>query len=65
MAKFKVAIEESLVSVLWVEADTETEAANKAFEIFHDDGEIRQEVAGYRVSVAAKDGEFEHWEDVQ
>ena len=65
MANFKVAIEEHLVSVLEVEANTETEAADKAFELFHEDGELRQEIAGYRVSVADKNGEFEHWEDVQ
>ena len=63
--KFKVAIEERLVSVLYVEAETEEKAIDKAFDQFHADGDIRQEIDGYMASVAEPDGEFIDWTEVK
>ena len=65
MKEFKVAIEERLASVLYVEAESEEEAVDKAFEQFHADVGIRQEIDGYMASVAEPDGEFVDWTEVK
>lgn len=63
--QFKVAIEERLVSVLYVEAENEEEAIDKAFDQFHADGDSRQGIDGYMASVAEPDGEFIDWTEVK